>query len=95
MTECTETCVEQVVFVVPNTSESASTVSMYNGHGQSNLLPLSLVSADDTGTADSGTAVDTSTLDTADSGVSPVDSGESEHTDTAESDTIPSDTGSK
>lgn len=95
LTECTETCVEQVSFVVPNISESSSTVSMYNGHGQSNLLPISLVSTTDTGTPDSGTPSDTSAPDTADSGFTAVDSGGFENTDTSEPDTIPTDTGSK
>jgi hypothetical protein len=93
--ECTETCVEQVVFVVPDTSEGVSSVSMYNGHGQSNLLPITIAQSADTGTPDSGLSSDTSSTDTSESTEDTVDSGTSESTDTAESDTLPLDTGGK
>jgi hypothetical protein len=103
--ECTDTCVEHVQFVVPEISAGESNVSMYNGHGQSNGLPLHVGDPSvDTGTDDSGSTEDTSSVSdtsdsgtsdsgTSDSGTSTVDTGTSEHTDTAAVDTSSPDTG--
>ncbi len=95
ISECTETCTEQVVFVIPDTTNGKSSVSMYNGHGQSNLLPITITQPADTGSIDSGISTDTSATDTASSDSGPVDTGTSEHTDTADTDTSTPDTGSK
>jgi hypothetical protein len=79
---CDADCTEVVQFVAPDNEEGTVQVSLFNGHGQSNSVPLLMTSNSDTG-LDSG---DTSDTDTA----SPVDSGVIESTDTA--DDLPTDT---
>jgi hypothetical protein len=94
---CRNSCVETVTFSVPSLSAGQAEVSIYNRHGQSNPLPLSVVAAPDTGivdtglsdsgtgsgdTGDSGTVV----LDTADSGVV-IDSGSTDSGVTSSDDT--------
>jgi len=55
---CTDTCVESVQFRASSLPPGAVEVSIYNGHGQSNIQPFTLVSPADTG-ADDTAAVDT------------------------------------
>jgi len=80
---CATECSESIQFVTPELESGTVQISMYNGHGQSNSIPLYLVSDTDTG-IDSGTS---SPLDTS----VPVDTGLTESTDPV--DDPPTDTG--
>lgn len=66
---CSDTCVESVQFRASSLPPGAVEVSIYNGHGQSNIQPFTLVSPADTGADDTAT----------------VDTGLSESTDTSAS----------
>ncbi len=66
---CRTECVESLAFIVPELDPTDAQVVIYNGHGGSNPSPFSVTgpmdSGDaslDTGSIDSGTAVDTGTL---------------------------------
>lgn len=72
---CDQDCVESIQFVTPEVTGTVQ-VSLYNGHGQSNGLPLEVLGSADTGN-DSGRSGDT------DSGT-PVDTGATSATDTAD-----------
>lgn len=73
---CATDCTEVVQFVTPEHDAGTVQVSLFNGHGQSNSVPLLMTSNNDTG------------LDSEDSGgtdsASPVDSGTTDATDTAD-----------
>ena len=59
---CTDTCIESIDFVVPALSPGQFEVSFYNGHGQSNSIPLGITNTSDTGTGgDSADPIDTGT----------------------------------
>ena len=55
---CTAECIESVQFRASALPPGIIEVSIYNGHGQSNIQPFTLLSPPDTGTVDTG-AVDT------------------------------------
>jgi hypothetical protein len=70
---CRDMCVETITFSVPPVSSGVSDVTMYNRHGQSNAIKLSILGTLDTGLLDTG-PVDTGEGDTA---TTPIDSGDS------------------
>jgi len=69
---CDTDCVESVDFIAPNISSESGQVAFYNGHGQSNAIPLMYSGQTDTGVpsdsgeipspVDSGSPEDTSSL---------------------------------
>jgi hypothetical protein len=73
---CATDCTEIVQFVTPENEAGTVQVSLFNGHGQSNSVPLLMTSNNDTG-FDSGASSGTDSA-------SPVDSGATEPTDTAD-----------
>ena len=57
---CEETCTESFDFVVPDIADGKFDVSFFNGHGQSNAIPLVLSAIADTGSSsDTAPPIDT------------------------------------
>lgn len=83
---CRDICLETITFSVPTMSYGVTDVTMYNRHGQSNAIKLSILGTGDTGLLDTG-SVDTGKGDTA---MTPIDSGDSA---AASSDTATRDSG--
>jgi hypothetical protein len=82
-------CFETVTFVVPQHEAGSTVVTLFNRHGQSNALPLELVTEPvDTGPTDTGPD-DTGPTDTGPDDTGPTDTGPG---DTGPADTGPADT---
>jgi hypothetical protein len=57
--ECTVSCVETVTFTVPDVSDGDQRVQLFNGHGQSHVVELTVLDTspvDDSGNEDTGPA---------------------------------------
>jgi len=57
--ECTVSCVETVTFTVPDVAGGVHGVQLFNGHGQSHVVELTVLGTspvDDTGDGDTGAA---------------------------------------
>ena len=59
--DCTDTCIESVQFRTSSLPPGAVEVSIYNGHGHSNIQPFTIVGPTDTGSVDTGSSESTDT----------------------------------